>query len=63
MTLTKEAAVPSTEKLKQFRAIEKCIVEKWEKDKTFYVDAPVDGKSQEKFMCTFPYAYMKYVFI
>jgi leucyl-tRNA synthetase len=63
MSQLKEVTVPSTEKLKQFRIIEKNMVEKWEKEKTFCVDAPVDFKEVEKFMCTFPYAYMKYIIV
>ncbi|XP_053599926.1 leucine--tRNA ligase, cytoplasmic [Plodia interpunctella] len=47
-----------TFKVEYLQDIEKKVQERWEKEKIFEMEAPSDGKSHEKFMCTFPYPYM-----
>ncbi|XP_041972979.1 leucine--tRNA ligase, cytoplasmic isoform X2 [Aricia agestis] len=47
-----------TFKVEYLQHIEKKVQEKWEHEKIFEIDVPDDGKSYEKFMCTFPYPYM-----
>ncbi|RVE52289.1 hypothetical protein evm_003079 [Chilo suppressalis] len=47
-----------TFKVEFLQEIEKKVQERWDKEKIFEVEAPVDGKHHEKFMCTFPYPYM-----
>lgn len=47
-----------TFKVEYLQEIEKKVQERWESQKIFEVEAPDDGKSHEKFLCTFPYPYM-----
>lgn len=47
-----------TFKVEYLQEIEKKVQERWESQKIFEVEAPHDGKSHEKFLCTFPYPYM-----
>ncbi|GBP07012.1 Leucine--tRNA ligase, cytoplasmic [Eumeta japonica] len=47
-----------TFKVEYLQDIEKNVQARWEKEKIFEVDTLDDGKTHEKFLCTFPYPYM-----
>ncbi|KAJ3319550.1 cytosolic leucyl tRNA synthetase, partial [Blyttiomyces sp. JEL0837] len=56
-TVVVAEAPKSFVKLNALQEVEKSAQLRWESEKAFEVDAPVDG-SQEKFMATFPFPYM-----
>lgn len=47
-----------TFKVEYLQKIEKEVQLKWDEEKAFEENAPVDSKNVEKFLCTFPFPYM-----